>query len=444
MSLTQRVLAAKKDGDAQALAGRSRYLEELKDRLQQHMSSDEIASIMAENPFRAKNEIKSICTRIFEGDTWVMLPAEERDLLVEELINTVFGLGPLETLLADESITEIMVNGTESLFFERAGKLFPAENTFQDPEQVRALIDRIIGPLGRRIDEASPMVNARLKQGHRVNAIIPPLSLVGPVLTIRKFPEHLFTLEEMVSSSSLEGSVQRLLTWAVVLRKNIAVSGGTGSGKTTLLNALSCEIPPDERIITIEDSAELRFLSHPHVIRLESRPKNAEGTGEVGIRDLVINSLRMRPDRIVVGECRGGEALDMLQAMNTGHEGSMTTLHANSPEDALSRLATMVRYAADLPVDVIEAQIAAAIDLIVQITRDAQGHRFVCMVASLRHSQESRSCEVAPLYQRKRYGASGTWVKPPDWLAALVESGIATQEEVGSWEQALCSPASPS
>lgn len=437
----ERVHKAKKEGDSLVLAGRSRCLEELKSQLKEHISSDEIASIMADNPFRAKNEIRSICGKIFEGDVWTIQPADERELLVEELINTVFGLGPLEALLDDESITEIMVNGAATLFFERGGRLYQTENTFQNQDQVRALIDRIIGPLGRRVDEASPMVNARLKQGHRVNAIIPPLSLDGPILTIRKFREHLYTLEEMVGLSSLDGSVKEFLVWAVLLRKNIAVSGGTGSGKTTLLNALSCAIPADERIVTIEDSAELKFSQHPHVVRLEARPKNTEGTGEITIRDLVINSLRMRPDRIIVGECRGGEALDMLQAMNTGHDGSMTTLHANSPDDAVARLSTMVRYVADLPVDVIETQIASAIDLLIQITRDVEGHRFVCEIASFKSFKEPPSCAVTKLYQRKQGKRKGEWLSLPDWIDTLVENGIASQKEVDAWKQGTCLPA---
>ncbi|MCL1797830.1 MAG: CpaF family protein [Eggerthellaceae bacterium] len=444
MSLMERVQKANNTDDLFVIAGKSRYLEELKSQLQQRISSDEIASIMAENPARAKNEIRSACARIFQDDRWVSQTADERETLVEELINTVFGLGPLEALLSDENITEIMVNGEKALFFERGGKLYPAENTFKDEEQVRALIDRIIGPLGRRIDEASPMVNARLKQGHRVNAIIPPLSLDGPVLTIRKFREHLYTLEEMEEIGSAEKTVREFLVWAVLSRKNIAVSGGTGSGKTTLLNALSCKIPADERIITIEDSAELKFSGHPHVIRLEARPQNAEGTGEVNIRDLVINALRMRPDRIIVGECRGGEALDMLQAMNTGHDGSLTTLHANSSEDAVMRLSTMVRYVADLPVDVIETQIAAAIDLIVQITRDVEGKRFVCEIASFCFSRKASLGEVSTLYRRNRYRDQGEWLICPDWIDSLAENDLANTKEVALWKQESCLPALPS
>ena len=272
---------------------------------------------------------------------------------------------------------------------------------------MRSLVDRILGPLGRRIDEESPMVNARLSSGHRVHAIISPLSLDGTILTIRKFAEHVITLEEMATMNSLDEKLLKFLTWAVLMRKNIAVSGGTGSGKTTLLNALSCKISHRERVITIEDSAELRFLEHPHVIRLEARPRNAEGTGEVTIRDLVINALRMRPDRIVVGECRGAEALDMLQAMNTGHDGSLTTLHANSPKETISRLTTMVRYAAELPVDVIENYIASAIDLVVQTTRGVDGSRYISDVVAFSFNEENKKCEVKQLFYRSPFDRSG-------------------------------------
>ncbi len=251
------------------------------------------------------------------------------------------------------------------------------------------------------------MVNARLGSGHRVHAIISPLSLDGTILTIRKFAEHVITLEEMTTMNSLDEKLLKFLTWAVLMRKNIAVSGGTGSGKTTLLNALSCKISHRERVITIEDSAELRFLEHPHVIRLEARPRNAEGTGEVTIRDLVINALRMRPDRIVVGECRGAEALDMLQAMNTGHDGSLTTLHANSPKETISRLTTMVRYAAELPVDVIENYIASAIDLVVQTSRGVDGSRYISDVVAFNFNEDNKKCEVQQLFYRGPFDRSG-------------------------------------
>jgi pilus assembly protein CpaF len=260
------------------------------------------------------------------------------------------------------------------VFIERKGRLQAVPDiAFETHEQVRSLIDRILSPLGRRIDESSPLVSARLPQGHRVHAVLPPLALDGPHLTIRAFTQRVLTLEELQSGESFEAAVAQLLRWAVAARKSLAVIGGTGSGKTTLLNALSIHIPEGERIITIEDAAELKFNEHPHVVRLEARAANAEGLGEVSIRELVVNALRMRPDRIIVGECRADEAIDMLQAMNTGHDGSLTTLHANSPHEAVDRLVTMVRYAVDLPLDAIEAQIGNAFDLFVQTARLPHG-----------------------------------------------------------------------
>ncbi len=435
MSLMDRVQENARELGHNTRKEQSDTLEELKAELQKHLSSDEIATLMAKNPRLAKNEIKSVCKQIFSEGAWVSRSLQEKEALVAELLDTVFGLGPLEGMLADESITEIMVNGSSALFFERAGRLYQAARSFSDDDQVRALIDRIIGPLGRRIDEASPMVNARLRQGHRVNAIIPPLSLDGPILTIRKFREHLYTLEEMEGMGTIERSLHTFLVWAVLAKKNIAVSGGTGSGKTTFLNALSCIIPPEERIITIEDSAELKFSHHPHVIRLEARPQNAEGVGEISIRELVINALRMRPDRIIVGECRGGEALDMLQAMNTGHDGSLTTLHANSPGDAVIRLSTMVRYAAELPIDVIEAQVASAINLVIQTCRAADGRRYVTELGTLAFDRAARYCEIQKLYLREHVEEPGRWLAFPDWIDALPQPGVASDEEVEAWKR---------
>ena len=417
-------------------------LEEMRQRIQAHLPVDSIAVLMIANPQLARNEVKSACRRVFEEERFAGMDASERAVLVQRLLDEVFGFGPLQELLDDESVTEIMVNGPKCIFFEREGRLFPSGRSFDDAQQLRALIDRILGPLGRRVDEASPMVNARLPQGHRVHVIIAPLALDGPVLTIRKFTQRVMTLEAMVRAGSLDGNMKRLMEWAVRSRKSIAVSGGTGSGKTTLLNALSCVLPLEERIITIEDSAELRFLEHPHVVRLEARPRNAEGTGEVTIRDLVINALRMRPDRIVVGECRGPEAIDMLQAMNTGHDGSMTTLHANSVQDAVSRLTTMVRYAVDLPVDVIEANVASAFDLVVQTTRSLEGKRFVSQVAEFVFDRRQRCCEVKPLYVREEARDAGRWLAAPSWLHGLTRSGYAESEEVEIWERACCLPVS--
>ncbi|MEG0757778.1 MAG: ATPase, T2SS/T4P/T4SS family [Raoultibacter sp.] len=421
MSLMERVRRA---GNDESLAPqRNQTLELLRTAVYERIPAGDIAAMAADNPYRAKNEIRSVCILIFQDDAWSTCTSEERERLVGEFLNGVFGFGPLEAMIADESITEVMVNGVASVFYERAGVLYPSKQRFASDDQVRALIDRIIGPLGRRIDESSPMVDARLPQGHRVHAIIPPLSLDGPVMT----------LEDMVATDTMDEAMKQMLVWAVATKKNIAVSGGTGTGKTTLLNALSCEIPENERIITIEDSAELRFLTHPHVVRLEARPRNAEGVGAVTIRDLVINALRMRPDRIVVGECRGGEALDMLQAMNTGHDGSLTTLHANTPEDAVMRLTTMVRYAADLPVDVIEAHVASALDLFVQIARSSDGRRFVSQVAEFGHRENRDGFETRVLFRRAHAGATGCWEMAPAWIEGLESQGIANAKEVSSW-----------
>ena len=303
--------------------------------------------------------------------------------LTKDIYDEAVGLGPLEDLLADADITEIMVNGPDHVYIERAGKLTLTDRSFFNDDSVHAIIERIVAPIGRRIDESQPYVDARLPDGSRVNAIIHPLSLSGPCLTIRKFSKDPFTVADLVRFGSLAQPIADFLDAAVRLRKNMVVSGGTGTGKTTLLNVISSFIPSDERIVTIEDAAELR-LGQEHVIRLEARPPNIEGKGAITIRDLVRNALRMRPDRIVVGEVRGGEALDMLQAMNTGHEGSLTTVHANSPRDVVSRLETMVLMSnMDLPVKAIREQIGAAIHMIVHIQRFSDGTRKVARVAEV-------------------------------------------------------------
>jgi len=307
----------------------------------------------------------------------------QADMLVKEIYDEAVGLGPLENLLSDPEITEIMVNGPDRVYVEKHGKIFLTGMTFLDDASVLAVIERIVSPIGRRIDESQPYVDARLKDGSRVNAIIHPLSLVGPCITIRKFSKVPFTDKDLVRFGSITPIMAEFSRACVILRKNIVISGGTGSGKTTLLNVFSNYLPTDERIVTIEDAAELR-MTQDHVIRLEARPPNIEGKGAITIRDLVRNSLRMRPDRIVVGECRGGEALDMLQAMNTGHDGSLTTVHANSPRDVISRLETMVLMSGmDLPVRAIREQIAAAIHLIVHISRIADGTRKVVNISEV-------------------------------------------------------------
>jgi len=303
--------------------------------------------------------------------------------LVKELYDEAVGLGPLEDLLADASVTEVMVNGPSRVYVERNGKIELTDRTFLDDKSVMAVIERIVSPLGRRIDESQPYVDARLKDGSRVNAIMHPLSLSGPCLTIRKFAKQPLTEEELIRLGTWSAAMRDFVRACVVSRRNIIVSGGTGSGKTTLLNVLSSFLPENERIITIEDAAELQ-LKQAHVVSLESRAPNIEGKGAVTIRDLVRNSLRMRPDRIVVGECRGGEALDMLQAMNTGHDGSLTTVHANSPRDVMSRLETLVLMSGmDLPVRAIREQIAAAVDIIIHESRFSDGSRKVTHVSEV-------------------------------------------------------------
>lgn len=436
MTLAERVERVGNASCETTTPSRETQLEDLRKGVRRLVPVDHLARIARKNPNQAQNEIRSACRAVFEEDAWAQLKDEEKSRLVDDLIDAVFGFGVIEDLIADESVTEIMVNGPSSVYVERGGKIQETQRRFASESELRTLIDRILGPLGRRIDESSPMVNARLPQGHRVNVVVPPISLDGPVMTIRKFTEHVMTLEEMRDSGSLDEQLVCFLTWAVRMRKSIAVSGGTGSGKTTLLNALSSKIAFEERIVTIEDSAELRFLEHPHVVRLEARAKNSEGSGEVTIRDLVMNSLRMRPDRIVVGECRGAEALDMLQAMNTGHSGSLTTLHANSPEDSIARLTTMVRYGADLPVDVIEANIASAVDLVVQTQRCIDGSRKVVEVVSLEFDRGQGRCRAIRLYKRNPRASSGVWLRCADWIDQLEAQAIATFEEVEEWKRA--------
>ena len=331
-------------------------------------------------------EVKRTIQELFEqilAEENIVLSRPERARLFEQIAAEILGLGPLQPLLEDDTITEIMVNGAKNIYIERKGKLHRVPVTFENNDHVLRIIDRIVAPLGRRIDESSPYVDARLQDGSRVNAVIPPISLVGPVLTIRKFSKNPITVEQLVQFGSISSEALQFLKACVEARLNIVISGGTGSGKTTLLNVMSGFIPDDERILTIENAAELQ-LRQEHVVTLESRPPNIEGRGEITIRDLVINSLRMRPERIIVGECRGGETLDMLQAMNTGHDGSMTTAHANSPRDALSRLETMCLMAGmDLPVRAIREQVSSAIDVICQQERMRDGTRKVTTVCEV-------------------------------------------------------------
>lgn len=326
--------------------------------------------------------VEGMCADAIKDNPFA-IPLGDRERLVEELISEILGLGPIEPLLKDPSVTEVMVNGPDSIYIERKGRLQKTDVRFRNTEHLMHIIDRIVTAVGRRVDESSPMVDARLADGSRVNVIIPPLSLTGPCVTIRKFSKDVLTVDKMIEFGSFDQRMAEFLEDCVKGRLNIVVSGGTGSGKTTLLNVLSSYVPASERIVTLEDSAELQ-LKQDHVVTLETRPPNIEGEGEVTMRDLVRNALRMRPDRIIVGECRTGEALDMLQAMNTGHDGSMTTAHANSARDALSRLETMVLMSGmELPLRAIRSQIASAVDIIVQIARLRDGSRKIINIAEV-------------------------------------------------------------
>jgi pilus assembly protein CpaF len=331
-------------------------------------------------------------------------PSVNRDVLIGELADEALGLGPLERFLADATISEIMVVDPNTIYVEQSGKLIRADARFTDDERVRAVIERIVTPLGRRIDESSPLVDARLKDGSRVNAVIKPLALKGSCITIRKFAKTPLTLDKLIGFGALTEQMARFLTRSVICKKNVIISGGTGSGKTTLLNVLSGAIPADERIVTIEDAAELQ-LKQPHVVSLETRPANMEGRGEYTIRDLVRNALRMRPDRIVVGECRGGEALDMLQAMNTGHDGSLTTTHANSPEEAIARIETLVLMGGvDLPSRAIREQIASSIHLVVQQSRYSDGSRRIADISEVAGIGDDGQIEIRPIFEFVRTG----------------------------------------
>ncbi|HET9520539.1 MAG TPA: CpaF family protein [Candidatus Limnocylindrales bacterium] len=355
---------------------------DVKFRIQSRVIQDLDPKLDLSNQVEVRRQIEEIFGKVIDEEGLALTRAE-RVRMLEQITDEIIGLGPLEPLLRDESISEVMVNGPRQVYIERSGKLELTNVVFQNDDHVMRIIDRIIAPIGRRVDESSPMVDARLTDGSRVNAIIPPLSLVGPVITIRKFSASPFTVDDLVRFGTATADMFDFMRACVEARLNIFVSGGTGSGKTTTLNVLSSFIPNDERIVTIEDAAELQ-LRQEHVVTLESRPPNIEGKGAIPIRELVRNSLRMRPDRIIVGECRSGEALDMLQAMNTGHDGSMSTGHANSPRDMLSRLETMVLMAGvDLPVRAIREQVASAVDLIVHQSRLKDGTRKITNITEV-------------------------------------------------------------
>ena len=431
-------------------------IEQLKVELYAILPPEQIAALLDSGSEMARKEVEAMVRRLATSGRARVAARSEREKLVALTVSEILGLGVIDALLDDASVTEIMVNGPEKIFYEREGKTFLSPDTYSCEEQLRTTIDRIVSPLGRRIDEQNPMVNGRLPAGHRVNAVIPPISLSGSLLTIRKFSEKTLSLAELVCSGSVHEGLAALLSWAVGATQNIAVSGGTGSGKTTLLNALSLEIPSDERIITIEDSAELKFSTHPHVLSLEARPPNLEGRGEISLRDLVINSLRMRPDRIVVGEVRGAEALEMLQAMNTGHDGSLTTLHANSPREVVTRLITMVGYGVEQSQAQVEAQIAAALDLIVHVQRCSDGLRRIVEVAELLPADSCTMAEIgentskvgASIVLRSiyRFEQTGThedgrvagkhhFMHVPQFVDSLVSRNLASGEELDVWQR---------
>ncbi|MHB1295733.1 MAG: CpaF family protein [Anaerolineae bacterium] len=363
-------------GNGRGPEGQQGNYAEIRDQVQRRLLSELNPQINASNVAEVRRALEAIFSDTLARNPIPMSRAD-RTALFEQIVADILGYGPLEPLLQDESVTEILVNGPEQVFVERSGVLSQTDVTFRDSEELMRIIDRIVAPLGRRIDESSPLVDARLPDGSRVNVIIPPLSLVGPCISIRKFVRAIHSSEDLVRLDTLTKDMADFLRACVLARLNIVVSGGTSTGKTTMLNVLSGFLPNNERIITIEDAAELQ-LSQAHLVRLEARPANVEGKGAIPIRQLVINALRMRPDRIIVGEVRGGEALDMLQAMNTGHDGSLTTAHSNTPRDTLHRVETMVLMAGmDLPLRAIREQVSSAFDLIVHMDRLVDGRRKV-------------------------------------------------------------------
>ena len=378
-------------------------LQTLEDEAHRQVSSELEAEMEAGmiDALPAREELKERARRVIRRQPHI-LTDQQQVQLARSIVDRIIGLGPLEPLLEDATINEIMVNDIDNVFIEREGRIEQVDIRFRDEAHLRHVIDRIVAPIGRRIDESSPLVDARLPDGSRVNAIIPPLAVEGPVLTIRKFSRRPFTLERLEDLGTISAEVAEFLATCVRSRTSMLISGGTGTGKTSTLNALGFCIPAGERIITIEDSAELQ-LDHPHLVSLESRPANIEDKGEVPIRMLVRNALRMRPDRIIVGEVRGGEAFDMLQAMNTGHRGSLTTLHANTPDDAMVRLESMVLMAGfDMPVSAIRRMIAGAIEIVVQQDRLPDGKRVITQIMSLdRRNVETLQLQPRYIYDEK-------------------------------------------
>lgn len=402
----------------------------LKDRVKRKLISELDPSLDTAQVDEVRLRLKNLFDQIIDSENLVLTRAE-KERLFEELASDVIGFGPIEPLLNDATISEVMVNGPKKIYFERKGRLLLSDVQFDDDDHVRRIIDRIVSPLGRHVDEASPIVDARLPDGSRVNVVIPPISLVGPTITIRKFTKEKLRVDDLIRFGSITPEIADFLRACVIARLNIVISGGTGSGKTTLLNVLSNFIPDDERIVSIEDSAELQ-LAKEHWIRLETRPANIEGTGAITARDCMKSTLRMRPDRVIVGECRAGEALDMLQAMNTGHDGSLTTGHANTPRDMLARLETMVLMAGmDLPVRAIREQISSAVDVIVQQSRMRDGSRKVTHITEVQGMEGDKvTLQDVFLFEQESYenGKVVGAVKPtgvrPKFMPKIEDSGI--------------------
>ncbi len=408
MALRERYINA--DGTAVALdeaAYSNQSFQEMKARLHRAIITRlDLTKLKALPADRVHGEVSRLAEDLLTAEN-APLSVVERDRLVTEVHHELFGLGPLEPLLADPTISDILVNSFANIYIERRGKLEKTAISFKDDEHLMRVIERIVSTVGRRIDEAQPMVDARLPDGSRVNAIIPPLAIDGPVLSIRRFGAEPLRIAQLIENGALTKEVAILFEMCVRARLNIIISGGTGAGKTTLLNALSAYIPANERIVTIEDSAELQ-LQQPHIVRLETRPSNIEGKGEVSQRDLVKNALRMRPDRIVIGEVRGGEAVDMLQAMNTGHDGSLTTIHANTTRDALARLETMIQMTGMRLSDrAMRQQIASAVDLVIQVARLTDGTRRIVSISEIT-GMEGETTAMQEIFLFERTGVDGT------------------------------------
>ncbi|MGE0104050.1 MAG: CpaF family protein [Blastocatellales bacterium] len=383
MSLKTRLQELQNGTGARTGVRESNELQEIKARVHRKLINKlDLTKLENADPAAVQNDVRKVIGLILDEDN-TPLSGVERESVQVDVLNELFGLGPLEPLLADKAVSDILVNGHRNVYIERRGKLERVEATFRDDAHLMQIIDRIVSRIGRRVDESSPMVDARLQDGSRVNAIIPPLSIDGPILSIRRFGADPLTIKNLVELKALTPQLVQVLEACVKARLNVLISGGTGAGKTTMLNCLSGFIPIDERLVTIEDSAEL-LLQQPHVVRLETRPPNIEGKGEVTQRNLLRNALRMRPDRIIVGEVRGDEAIDMLQAMNTGHDGGMTTIHANSPRDALARLETMIAMS-NLRISdkAMRQQVSSAINLIIQVSRLSDGSRKVTSVSEI-------------------------------------------------------------